>query len=113
MSQSPRVGPPIYSQALDDPDMVELVMMFVDEMPSRTDTILASLSSKDWNNLANEAHKLRGSAGGHGFPTLGDAAGVLEDAVRAASGREEAVIAGIQQQVQELVNLCRRVAVKQ
>lgn len=113
MSQSSHFGPPIYSDALDDPDMVELVMMFVEEMPARANTIVASLTKKDWKNLANEAHKLRGSAGGHGFSTVGDAAGVLEDAIRSVTGREEAAIENIQQQVDELVGMCRRVSFKQ
>ncbi len=113
MSQLPRVGPPIYSDALDDPDMIELVMMFVDEMPARADVILSSFSNRDWKSLAGEAHKLRGSAGGHGFQSVGDVAGTLEDTIRSASGREEAALANIQQQVNDLINLCRRVSFKQ
>ncbi len=93
--------------------MIELVMMFVDEMPGRADIILSSLAKKDWKHLAGEAHKLRGSAGGHGFQVVGDAAGVVEDAIRSVSGREEAALENIQQQVNELVSLCRRVSFKQ
>jgi HPt (histidine-containing phosphotransfer) domain-containing protein len=105
-------GPPIFSSMQQDPDMAELIEMFVEEMPGRANTIESALVGKDWKTLANEAHKLRGSAGGHGFDKIGTVAGVLEDAVRSAAGREEAAWNQSREQVEQLTNLCRRVAVR-
>ncbi len=112
MSTSLPFGPPIFSQIDNDADMAELIVMFVEEMPARAALIEQSFSGKEWKNLANEAHKLRGSAGGHGFSKLGKIAGALEDVVRDAAGLEEARVQEIRSQVEQLTSYCRRVAVR-
>jgi HPt (histidine-containing phosphotransfer) domain-containing protein len=107
----PALGPKIKSQLSNDPDMRELVEMFVDEMPSRAAKLREVLTSQQWKELANEAHKLRGSAGGHGFMTIGNVAAGLEDLVRSSTGKEEAVLAQIRSRVDELVSMCERASV--
>jgi HPt (histidine-containing phosphotransfer) domain-containing protein len=107
----PSVGPKIKSQLSHDPDMRELVEMFVEEMPARAAKLREVLTSQQWKELANEAHKLRGSAGGHGFATIGTVAGGLEDLVRNNTGKEEALLAQIRSRVDELVSMCERASV--
>lgn len=104
------IGPKIKSSLSNDPDMRELIVMFVDEMPARAEKLREVLTSQQWKELANEAHKLRGSAGGHGFNTLGVVAAGLEDLVRSSTGKEEVVLAQIKARVDELVSMCQRAA---
>jgi HPt (histidine-containing phosphotransfer) domain-containing protein len=103
-------GPRIKSTLTNDPDMRELIVMFVDEMPGRATKLRDVLTAAKWKDLANEAHKLRGSAGGHGFGAIGNAAGSLEDLIRANMGREEQVLASIHSKVEELASMCERAA---
>jgi HPt (histidine-containing phosphotransfer) domain-containing protein len=107
----PALGPKIKSQLSNDPDMRELVEMFVDEMPARAAKLREVLTSQQWKELANEAHKLRGSAGGHGFTSIGNVAAGVEDLVRSSTGKEEAMLAQIKARVDELVSMCERASV--
>lgn len=104
----PASGPKIKSQLTSDPDMRELIEMFVDEMPGRAQKLREVLTSQQWKELANEAHKLRGSAGGHGFGTIGVVAGGLEDLVRSNTGKEELLLEQIKSRVEELISMCER-----
>jgi HPt (histidine-containing phosphotransfer) domain-containing protein len=106
------VGHPIVSQLAHDADMAELIEMYIAEMPARAEKLGACISARDWKALTTIAHQLRGSAGGHGFPTLGACAGALEDAMRTAQGREEAALGSIKLQVDVLVAMCRRCVAK-
>jgi len=53
---------PIYSTLGDDPDLQDIVEMFVEEMPGRTQTFLNHLASGDWEGLCRVAHQLKGAA---------------------------------------------------
>jgi len=98
------------SDLTNDPDMAELVALFLGEMPGRVRAVRESLAAHDWTALTTAAHRLRGSAGGHGFPAIGEAAASLEDALRRDRGREEAVLSQITSEVERLTVLCERAA---
>jgi HPt (histidine-containing phosphotransfer) domain-containing protein len=106
------IGPRILSSMTSDPDMVELIEMFVAEMPGRADAIRTAFHCSQWKALADEAHRLRGSAGGHGFNAVGVTAGTLEDLVRAQSGNEQAALDKIRAQTEELISMCLRCSMK-
>ena len=98
---------PIYSLLADDPDLYEIVKMFVEEMPTRIDQLMNEFIAKNWSELERTAHQLRGSAGSYGFGEITPAAGKLEHALKANFAEDE-----IRQSLVELIGICRRMAVK-
>ena len=69
-----QAGPPLLSDFASDPDMLELVEMFVAEMPQRVAAIEKAVSDSDTASIASLAHQLKGAAGGYGFGCITDAA---------------------------------------
>ncbi len=96
---------PLISSYADDPDMKEIVVMFVDELPGRVSAIRAAGDSDDRIKLSQLAHMLKGAAGGYGFSSITDAAGRLEDAL-APNGEGDGDVTTL---LAELVALCDRV----
>ena len=94
---------PLYSILADDPDLSEIVGMFVDEMPDRLANLLAQLESGNWEELRRAAHQLKGAAGSYGFDAISPSAARLEDILRNDSPEAE-----IQQATESLIALCRR-----
>jgi histidine phosphotransfer protein HptB len=103
------VPSPLHSQFRTDPDMAELVGLFVSEIPSRIDAIREAWAGRQLHTLKHLVHQVRGSSAGFGFPAIGTAAGALEDALR-ARGTEEADLEQIAKHLDELVALCARAA---
>jgi histidine phosphotransfer protein HptB len=94
---------PIYSTLTGDPDLGELVEMFVGEMRERVAALESFLAAGDWDNLRRAAHQLKGAAGSYGFGPISPMAARVEDAIRHACPED-----AIRQAVDELVHLCRR-----
>ncbi len=94
---------PLYSSLGDDPDLCEIVEMFVDEMPDRVTALQTQLEEADWESLRRTAHQLKGAAGSYGFDSISPCAAILENAVRDSQPEEQ-----IRQAVDELTNLCSR-----
>ncbi len=103
MSDSPSHANVLVSELADDADMMELVEMFVDELPDKLAAIQTALAGQDFDDLARVAHQLKGSAGGYGFPAITEAAKELEDSARADRDLET-----LNTQVRELASLCGR-----
>ena len=103
MSQSTSETKPLYSSFGDDPDLGEIVQMFVEEMPDRIATLLDQLQASDWEGLRRTAHQLKGAAGSYGFDVLTDTAADLESHVRQGDPETQ-----IHAAVEELVDMCRR-----
>jgi len=103
MSCSPSETEPLYSDLSGDPDLAEIVAMFVEETPERVAGLGSAFEARDWKRLGRLAHQLKGSAGSYGFPAVGRGAARVEDAIR--SGLPEIQIG---QAVDELLDLCRR-----
>lgn len=97
------------SEFADDPDMRELVELFVREMPQRAESLEAAWSGGRADELRRLAHQLRGASAGYGFAALGTQAGRVEDLLRSAD--PSSVLGGVREQVDELVRLCRSVSV--
>jgi HPt (histidine-containing phosphotransfer) domain-containing protein len=106
MSNSTQQSTPIYSLLADDPDLHEIVKMFVDEMPTRINQLMSEFIAKNWDDLERTAHQLRGAAGSYGFGEVTPAAGKLEQSVREKLPEEE-----IQQSLVDLIDLCQRMAI--
>jgi histidine phosphotransfer protein HptB len=94
----------VYSHLASDPDLREIVDLFVDEMPARVKALVDQLNAADWEGLRRTVHQLRGAAGSYGFDAISPCAGRIESAVH--EGEPEERIRAI---VDELVDLCGRV----
>ena len=103
--------PPLLSEFASDPDMSELIAMFVEEMPERVRSLDSLWQSRDLDNLKRIAHQLKGAGGGYGFSTVSNAAGKLEDLLKSSvtSPEPEARFKSIQSEVNALIQLCQRV----
>ena len=93
----------LHSDFGGDAELAELVEMFVAEIPQRVDKIVSQAQQRDWEGLSRTAHQIKGAAGSYGFHQLTQPALRLE---QSAVNRESEEI--IQQAVNELVSLCRR-----
>lgn len=102
----------IRSTLATDPDMVELISMFVDELPQRTATLQSLVEQRDLAQLKRMAHQLKGAAGGYGFADLGTSAASLERVLlNVCPPPCEEELKRVRERVDELVDLCRRASV--
>lgn len=62
----------------DDPDLQDIVGLFIEELPERVAAIEAAHASGQLENVRWLAHQLHGSSGGYGFAFLGTAAAHVE-----------------------------------
>ena len=93
----------IYSHLSGDPDLGDIVAMFVEEMPKRVSIILDHLNKAEMISLRRDAHQLRGAAGSYGFDPISPCASRVENAIRDGESEER-----IREAVMELVDLCGR-----
>ncbi len=68
----------IDSEFADDPDMVDIVNLFVAGLPERASSLRAAMADGRHDDLKRLAHQLKGAAGGYGFAPITIAAGELE-----------------------------------
>ena len=94
----------IYSRLGGDPELGDIVEMFVEEMPERAASLRDYLNVGDFANLRQAAHRLKGAAGSYGFDQITPCAGRLEAAISESEPESQ-----IRQAVAELVDLCERV----
>ncbi|MFH1420039.1 MAG: Hpt domain-containing protein [Planctomycetota bacterium] len=92
----------LVSELATDPDMAELIEMFVDELPDRVGAIEQTLTEQDFDTLKSLAHQLKGAAGGYGFPTITDAAKAIEATAKTTKDIEK-----LTKEVEFLTTLCR------
>jgi HPt (histidine-containing phosphotransfer) domain-containing protein len=101
------VQPPIYSQLADDPDMAELIDLFVGELPKRIATLSEAWRTREFQSLQRLAHQLKGSCAGYGFPSIGTAAAKVEETIR-SKPIEEIKLDELNAGLKELIDLCHR-----
>jgi len=66
----------------NDPEMAEIVALFVAEMPDRIAELKQAVDDGDIELAHTIAHQLKGAAGGYGFERLGEIAAAAADALR-------------------------------
>jgi HPt (histidine-containing phosphotransfer) domain-containing protein len=93
----------LYSTLADDPDLAEIIELFVQEMPERIARLLDRYRKSDREGLRRVAHQLKGAAGSYGFAPISPAAARLEGAIVQSRPEEE-----ISRAMDELIDLCRR-----
>lgn len=100
---------PLVSQYADDPEMAELVGLFVHELPDRLRAFAAAWSEKRVEDLRRMAHQLKGAAPGYGFPAIGQAAGSLESRLKTLPPEDgAAALESLAEEFRRLVELCTR-----
>jgi histidine phosphotransfer protein HptB len=104
MSHNTIVADPLYSPLANDPDLGEIVDMFVDEMPERVTLIQQLLEASDWEGVRRAAHQLKGSAGSHGFMPISPVAATVEQSVTTGQPEED-----IRRAAEALCEMCGRV----
>ena len=92
---------PLLSDFADDADMMEIIEPFVSGLDERAATMQKALASSDYEALSCVAHQLKGAAGGYGYPSISDAAKVVE---LGAKSREPA--SSLETPVARVVSLC-------
>ena len=93
----------VHSALAADPDLGELVDMFVAEMPNRINALETQAESGDWEQVRRTAHHIKGSAGSYGFDAITSPAARLEHAAGEGCQEEDTLLA-----LEELLSLCRR-----
>lgn len=91
-----------------DPELAELLELFVEELPDRIEAFQDAYRAAQAEVLARLAHQLKGAAPGYGYPTIGEAAGKIEHRLKASQTPEVEQVAA---EVDELIRLCRRAMV--
>ncbi len=94
---------PLVSEMSGDPDMIELIEGYVNELPDKLQALQKAADEHDIATLARLAHQLKGSGGGYGFPWITDAAKQLEQSSKAAAD-----MATLKAQLASLAELCNR-----
>lgn len=106
MSQLDAQSNPIRSEFASDSEMTELIEMFVNEMPERISSISTCCREQRLTELQTLAHQLKGSGAGYGFEPISIVAAQLESSLKSHIDIET-----IRKEVDELVDICRRVAI--
>ncbi len=104
-------GPPVRSQFASDPEMRELVEMFVGELPQRMQALTEALKAQQWDVVHRISHQLKGASAGYGFPTVGTAAAKVEDVVKSGPISTQQSLTQLVESVNQLTGLCKRVIV--
>jgi len=94
---------PIQSDFNGDPQMQELIELFVSQMPSKASRLSELFERQHIDDLKRLAHQLKGAAGGYGFGVISEAAAELERSIKAEEELER-----MKSQVDQLIDLCQR-----
>jgi len=93
----------LISEFVDDPDMGEIIEMFVDGLTDRISQLDDALDRADFATLARVTHQLKGAAGGYGYPTISELAAEAE-----RLAKSEGPLPELTSMLNSLVLLCRR-----
>jgi len=76
----------IVSQFIADPDIASVLGGFVARLEDQIDAMHQAFANRRFEELQRHAHKVKGAGGSYGYPSLTDAAKVLEDAAKEQDG---------------------------
>lgn len=102
---------PLISEFADEPELKELIQLFTSELPDRVRAIETAWSAREIGLLRRMVHQLRGASAGYGYPTIGSAAGAIEEGLRELGSADEPGWKTVRRQVDHLVDLCRSASV--
>ncbi len=93
----------LISELAGDPDLAELIALFVRELPERAKAIQQAVEEVELESSLKLAHQLKGAAGSYGFPAITKAAAAFEQSTRNGCPLEQ-----LAAEAEKLVALCRR-----
>ncbi len=94
---------PLRSELSRDPDLAELLDLFVHDLPDRIADFQAAARQEDLAHLARLARQVRAAARGYGFPAMTEPAARIE-----SLARDPALSTHIGEAIDELLSLMRR-----
>jgi PAS domain S-box-containing protein len=94
---------PLLSSFADDPDMLDIIDMFVDGLPDRIMNLSLGYTEADFEAVSGIAHQIKGAAGGYGFSSISDAAQLVEQLARAGGPADQ-----LESPLNSLLKLCTR-----
>lgn len=97
---------PIQSLYADDPEMAELVQLFVSELPDRIASVQTAWNHGKLDELTRLAHQLKGAGSGYGYPSITQAAAELERELRGLPA--PSAVAEVRDELEALLSVCRR-----
>lgn len=101
---------PIHSIYENDPEMAEILDMFISELPARAASLNGYFHANDERNLRTLSHQLKGAGAGYGFAQISSAAANVEQLlVEKGSDAFSAQLAELQEHMDALLSICRRV----
>lgn len=100
---------PLLSVFEHDPEIGEIVALFVSEMPERCDELRGAVAAGDLGQAIRIAHQLKGAAGGYGFEALGAVAASSEQSLLALRDSGETTSDALRVAVTPLLDACGRV----
>lgn len=114
MRDDPPTNPlqPLKSQFAGDPEMADLISMYVEELPQRIAALISAYDKGESETLQRLSHQLKGASAGYGFPAIGEAAARVETTLKHLPGTPEKSLALVESNLKELVTLCRRAVQK-
>lgn len=92
---------PLLSNFVDDADMMEIIEPFVAGLDERVATMQQALAGSDYETLSCVAHQLKGAAGGYGYPSISDAAKVVE-----LGAKSQEPVSSLKDPLARVVSLC-------
>lgn len=92
-----------HSVLAGDPDLAEIIAMFVDEMPGRVRDLQSHFGCANWDQLGRLAHQIKGAAGSYGFDQIAPFASNLEKSIRTGQP-----VAQVQAALDDLIDACSR-----
>jgi HPt (histidine-containing phosphotransfer) domain-containing protein len=102
-----RVDEALRSSFAVDPEMAELVALFVTELPTRIGVLRDAFEAGDFDSVRRLAHQLKGAGGGYGFPSISEAAGRVEAEIVASGAGVDQVRAEVEALAAECARACR------
>lgn len=110
---APDRGEPLRSQYADDPEMADILELFVREMPRRLEALSEAWKRRELETLTHMVHQIKGASGLYGYPSVGQAARDLEQTLRQLVERGTAVgPPQLQSEFNRLLELCRSLSVR-
>ena len=107
MPEPANTGGPLKSEFASDPDMMELVREFVQELPDRISTLQSAWRDANADVVGRVAHQLKGASAGYGFAPVGDAAAKLEKAIKSVNDD----LSSVKREFDELIAMCNRASI--
>ncbi|MFM7807801.1 MAG: Hpt domain-containing protein [Planctomycetota bacterium] len=78
---------PLFGDFHEDADMRPIVVMFLNEIPRRIESLQANLQAGDRPAFRRIVHQIKGAGGGYGFQSISEAASRLERCLDVAGDR--------------------------